>query len=101
MGLMITPHTNSGIYKGGPSSPTSDRQGEPTPLRWLLDAGVKVSLVTDNVPVSMFWPIWESVARLSANNERIAPHQAVTRSEAIRCPALNGAYLTFDEAQKG
>jgi hypothetical protein len=27
------------------------------------DAGVTVALATDNVPVSMFWPIWQVVAR--------------------------------------
>jgi predicted amidohydrolase YtcJ len=67
----------------------------------LLDAGVKVALVTDNVPVSMFWPIWESVARLSITNELVAPRQAITRAEALRCSTLNGAYLSFDESKKG
>jgi predicted amidohydrolase YtcJ len=67
----------------------------------LLDAGVKVALVTDNAPVSMFWPIWESVARLSVTRARVAPDQAITRAEALRCSTLNGAYLTFDEAKKG
>ena len=33
-------------------------------MRDLIDAGVNVGLVTDNVPSSMFWPIWEVVARL-------------------------------------
>jgi predicted amidohydrolase YtcJ len=53
------------------------------------------------VPVSMFWPIWESVARLSVTNERVAPNQAITRAEALRCSTFNGAYLTFDEGKKG
>jgi predicted amidohydrolase YtcJ len=104
MGLLITPHTNAGIYKFGhlrqKSLPT-ERRNELTPLRQLLDAGVKVGLVTDNVPVSMFWPIWESVARLSVTNEPVAPNQAITRAEAIRCSTINGAYLSFDEAKKG
>ena len=78
-----------------------EQQGQIAPLRQLLDAGVKVALATDNVPVSMFWPIWESVARLSVTNERVAPNQAITRAEALRCSTLNGAYLTFDEAKKG
>lgn len=104
MGLVITPHTNSGIYKSGhlmQKSLPPDRRDELTPLRKLLDAGVKVALVTDNVPISMFWPIWESVARLSVTNERVAPSQAITRAEAIRCSTYNGAYLSFDEAKKG
>ena len=104
MGLVITPHTNSAIYKAGhliQKSLPPERRDEITPLRRLLDAGVKVPLITDNAPVSMFWPIWESVARLSLTNEQVAPNQAITRAEAIRCSTLNGAYLTFDEAKKG
>ena len=101
MGLVITPHTNASIFKAGHSSLPPEQQEELTPLRRLLDAGVKVALVTDNVPVSMFWPIWESVARLSVNNERVAPNQAITRAEAIRCSTIHGAYLSFDEAKKG
>jgi predicted amidohydrolase YtcJ len=104
MGLVITPHTNATIYKAGhvvQKSLPPERRDEITPLRQLLDAGVRVALVTDNVPVSLFWPIWESVARLSLTNEQIAPHQAITRAEALRCSTLNGAYLSFDEAQKG
>jgi len=58
--------------------------------------------ITDNVPISLFWPIWESVARLSrVTNERIAPEQAITRAQALRCATENGAYLTFDEDKKG
>ena len=105
MGLVITPHTNSNIYKFGhlyqQRLPT-ERLREITPLRDLLDAGVKVGLVTDNVPISLFWPIWESVARRAlVTNERVAPDQAITRAEALRCATVNGAYLTFDEDKKG
>ena len=104
MGLLITTHTNRDIYKSGhllQKALPPEQRGQITPLRQLLDAGVKVALVTDNVPVSMFWPIWESVARLSVTDERVAPKEAITRAEALRCSTLNGAYLTFDEAKKG
>ena len=54
------------------------------------------------MPVSLFWPIWQVVARLSrVTNERVAAGQAVTRAEALRCATFNGAYLTFDEGKKG
>ncbi len=105
MGLVLTSHTNSNIYKEGHTWQARlprERQRENTPLRDLIDAGVKVGLITDNVPISLFWPIWESVARLSrVTNERIAPEQAITRAEALRCATQNGAYLTFDEDKKG
>ena len=105
MGLVLTSHTNSNIYKEGHTWQARlprERQRENTPLRDLIDAGVKVGLITDNVPISLFWPIWESVARLSrVTNERIAPEQAITRAEALRCATEHGAYLTFDEDKKG
>jgi predicted amidohydrolase YtcJ len=104
MGLVLTSHTNSNIYRRGHTMQAQlppERHGENTPLRDLIDAGVKVALITDNVPISLFGPVWQSVARLSRTNVRIAPQQAITRAEALRCATENGAYLTFDEDKKG
>jgi predicted amidohydrolase YtcJ len=104
MGLVLTSHTNSNIYRRGHTMQAQlppERHGENTPLRDLIGAGVKVALITDNVPISLFVPVWQSVARLSRTNVRIAPQQAITRAEALRCATENGAYLTFDEDKKG
>ncbi len=105
MGLLVTPHTNQFIYKEARATQAKlppDRQHENTPLRDLLDAGVKVGLVTDNVPVSMLWPIWQSIARQDrVTNERVSPEQTLTRAEALRCATHNNAFLTFDEDRKG
>jgi predicted amidohydrolase YtcJ len=105
MGLLVTPHTNQFIYKEARATQAKlppDRQRENTPLRDLLDAGVKVGLVTDNVPVSMLWPIWQSIARQDrVTNERVSPEQTLTRAEALRCATHNNAFLTFDEDRKG
>jgi predicted amidohydrolase YtcJ len=105
MGLLVTPHTNEFIYKEGRATQAKlppDRQGENTPLRSLIDAGVKVGLVTDNVPVSLFWPIWQAVAREDrVSHARISPEQAISRVEALRCVTHNNASLTFDEDRKG
>jgi hypothetical protein len=76
MGLVITTHTNSNVYKSGhlhQQRLPPERHGEITPVRSLLDAGVNVGLVTDNVPVSLFWPIWQAVARESrVTRQRVA-----------------------------
>jgi predicted amidohydrolase YtcJ len=32
---------------------------------------------------------------------RIAPDEALSRADALRCATANGAYLTFDEDKKG
>jgi predicted amidohydrolase YtcJ len=105
MGLVLTTHTNNYLYKGLHAQAQRlppERHGEIVPLRSLLDAGVKVSLATDNVPVSPFLPIWQAVARTSyQTKERIAPGEALSRADALRCATANGAYLTFDEYKKG
>ena len=105
MGLVVTAHTNRYIYKEGhllQRRLPPERHREITPLRDLLDAGVKLGLATDNVPVSMFWPMWQSVARVSNFSQTpVAPEQAITRTEALRCATVDCAYVTFDEAKKG
>jgi len=38
---------------------------------------------------------------MNIKQERVAPEQAISRAEALRCATMNGAYLTFDEDRKG
>jgi predicted amidohydrolase YtcJ len=105
MGLVLTTHTNNYLYKGLDAQAQrlpGERRGEIVPLRSLLDAGVKVSLATDNVPISLFLPIWQTIARTDyRTKERVAPEQALSCADALRCATANGAYLTFDESKKG
>src|SRR5215471_10711462 len=105
MGVVLTTHTNNYLYKGLDAQAQRlppERHGEIVPLRSLLDAGVKVSLATDNVPISLFLPIWQTIARTDyRTKERVAPEQALSRADALRCATANGAYLTFDESKKG
>jgi predicted amidohydrolase YtcJ len=105
MGLVLTTHTNNYLYKGLDAQAqrlAGERRGEIVPLRSLLDAGVKVALATDNVPISLFLPIWQTIARTDyRTKERVAPEQALSRADALRCATANGAYLTFDESKKG
>lgn len=105
MGLVVTSHTNRYVFKEGhllQKKLPPERHDEIAPIRSLLDAGVTVSLATDNVPVSLFWPIWQTIARACRYTDApIAPGQALTREQALRCATLSGAYLTFDEDHKG
>ena len=104
MGLVLTTHTNNYLYKGlhvHAKRLPPERHDEIVPLRSLLDAGVKVSLATDNVPISNFLPVSQTILRTSyVTKQRIAPEQALTRMEALRCATADGAYLTFDEDKK-
>ncbi|MCC7276431.1 MAG: amidohydrolase family protein [Alphaproteobacteria bacterium] len=105
LGLVVTTHTNRYVWKEGVA--LRDRLGaaaaeDIVPLRGLLDAGVPVSLATDNVPPTLFAPIWHAVARRArGTGEVIAPGQRLTRLEALRCASLYGAHLTFEEDEKG
>jgi predicted amidohydrolase YtcJ len=105
MGLVLTTLTNNSLYKTLDALARQlppERHREIAPLRSLLDAGVEVSLATDNVPVSLFLPIWQTIARTSfKTGQRVAPEEALTRAEALRCATANGAYLTFDEDKRG
>jgi predicted amidohydrolase YtcJ len=105
LGLVLTAHTSKYIWKEGAEH--ARRLGPAqawriAPLRSLLDAGVHVSLATDNVPPSLFHPIHHAVARKPRGaREPIGPEQALTREEALGCASREGAHLTFEEHDKG
>ena len=105
LGVVCSTHTNRYLFKEG--AILAGRVGtahEDTivPLRKLRAAGVHVALATDNVPVSLFHPVWHCVARLDRYAGRaIAPGQALTREEALRACTNEGAYLLRDEDRRG
>lgn len=105
LGVVVTTHTNRYLSKEGEilrSRVGTAREDEIVPLRALLDAGVHVALATDNVPPSLFHPIWQAVARVDRYSGRvIAPGQRLSREEALRASTVEGAYLTFEEGEKG
>ncbi len=105
LGICVTTHTNRYIWRTGAKTAQEvgpDREDTISPLADLRDAGVPFCLATDNVPVSMFYPIWQSVARKERTEGRvIAPSQKISREDALRAATFNGAYLTFDEDKKG
>ncbi|MDB5414273.1 MAG: metallo-dependent hydrolase [Rubritepida sp.] len=105
LGLVLTTHTNRYIYKEGHL--LQARNGLPdedsiSPLRWLEEAGVTYALATDNVPVSLFYPMWQAVSRQSLYTQRmVGERQAISRESAIRAATNAGAYLTMTEKDKG
>jgi predicted amidohydrolase YtcJ len=104
LGLSVGLHINAALYKFGDEDLRQlppDRRQEIAPLRTLLSAGINVAFESDNVPISPFWPVWQAVARPSRSNQRIAPEQAITVTEALRCASFGGAYLNFDEKRLG
>lgn len=105
LGLVLTTHTNRYIFRTGSrvlAEIGAAREGEIAPLASLRDAGIRFALATDNVPVSMFHPIWQSIARRDrATGRVIAPAEKIGREDALRAATIDGAYLTFEENDKG
>jgi hypothetical protein len=105
MELVVSAHTNRYVYKEGhllQKRLGPDRENEIAPLRSLIDRGIRVSLGTDNTPVSMFYPIWQAVTRFNLYTQlAVAPEQKLTRKQAIRAATINGAWMTFEEHLKG
>ncbi len=105
LGVVLTTHTNRYLYKEGSlfrAQVGSNAEDTIVPLRRLKEAGVHVALATDNVPPTLFLPIWQAVARVDRSTSRvIAPEQCLSRADALRAATLEGAYVTFEEDQKG
>jgi hypothetical protein len=105
LGLVTSTHTNRNIYRTGSLLRERigvEREDDISPLRRMKEIGLPFALATDNVPASMFHPIWQAVARVDrATNEVIAPSQKLSREDALRAATIEGAYLTFEEGEKG
>lgn len=104
-GMVVTTHTGAYVWRR--AAATLQRvgpAGEETicPIRSLLEAGVPVSLATDNVPISL-WPcVWHAVARIDRDTGAvIAPGQRIDRMQALRCATVHGAWLCLDETDRG
>jgi predicted amidohydrolase YtcJ len=105
LGLVLTTHTNNYLYKALDGTTKDLDPGEHkdiVPLNSLREAGVVVSLATDNTPISLWHPVQQTVLRKAIGSGRVyGETQALSPIEALRCATANGAYLTFDEAKKG
>ncbi len=105
LGLVTSTHTNRNIYRTGSllrERIGEERQDDISPLRRMKEIGLPFALATDNVPASMFHPIWHAVARVDrATGEVIGPSQKLSREDALRAATIEGAYLTFEEGEKG
>ena len=105
LGIVLTTHTNRYLYKEGAAFRDQvgpDAEDTIVPLQRLKAAGVHVALATDNVPPSLFLPVWQAAARVDrATGRVIGPSQRLSRAAALRAATVEGAYVTFEEDQKG
>jgi predicted amidohydrolase YtcJ len=70
------------------------------PVHRVLDAGIPVCLATDNVPYSMLWTLWQTLARSSASGHDFGASH-LTREQALRLAVQSGHYLMFEEGSRG
>ncbi len=105
LGLAMTSHTNRYIYKHGHivrDQIGKVRENEIAPLRSVVEAGIPIALATDNVPTTLWYPIWQAITRYNRFVDgQIAPDQALSRQQALNCATRNGAYLSGEEDFKG
>ncbi len=74
------------------------------PARKYLDRGVVVtssSDVTSTVSANPFVALYALVARKNNAGQEVAPHEAISREEALRTYTIDGTWLTREEELKG
>jgi predicted amidohydrolase YtcJ len=81
------------------------------PFRSMIDAGVTVAGGSDHMikydprhainAYHPFYAMWMTVTRKMADGAILSPEQRITREEALRMWTVNGAWLTFEEKEKG
>ena len=105
LGLVLQAYSNRWLYQDGEQLRRDLGASEVDrilPMRDLVDAGIHVSLATDNVPPTLFHPIWHVVSRKTEETgERLGDTQALSRTEALACASREGAWLSFEEDVKG
>jgi predicted amidohydrolase YtcJ len=105
LGLVLQAYSSKWIYQDGEQLRRTlgdERADRVLPMRDLIDAGIHVSLATDNVPPTLFAPIWHVVARRTEETGNVlAPSQAISRREALAAASREGAWLSFEENDKG
>lgn len=105
LGLVLQAYSSKWIWQDGEALRSSLGQAGSErilPMRDLLDAGIHVSLATDNVPPTLFVPIWHVVARRTETGDQLlGSSQAISRHEALACASREGAWLSFEENDKG
>jgi predicted amidohydrolase YtcJ len=103
LGIIPVP-TGAWIYLGHSAFKT--QADVPFIYRTLIDAGLRPPGNSDSLgsmPESTrpFFSMWAMVTRRTRDGIRLAPEQAITIAEAIRCYTQYGAYSGFEEGVKG
>lgn len=94
------------IYNEADGYPTlleEEQQRTFMPLRSCLDAGVKLALSSDmpSAHHNPFWGMYSAVTRKGMHGHCLGEEECITVNEALRAMTQGGAYMTFEEQEKG
>jgi len=78
-----------------------DRLQHNNPLRTPMDHGIHVAISSDILPIGPMVGIYAAVTRKGMSGNVYGADEAITVMEALRGYTLYGAYLTFEEDEKG
>jgi predicted amidohydrolase YtcJ len=79
----------------------SGRGDDAMPVRRVIDKGIPVAFATDNVPPSMLFTLWESLARWNLSERKKEGKSYLTREDALKIACQSGHYITWDEDKRG
>ncbi len=81
------------------------------PLKQMIDAGIVVAGGSDHMirfdarratnPYQPFFGMWMAITRTMTDGQVLNPEQCISRAEALKMWTWNGAYLMFQEKEKG
>lgn len=78
-----------------------DRLAHNNPLKVPMEHGIFMALGSDILPIDPMVGLYAAVTRKGMSGEVYGPEERLTMEEAIRGYTANGAWLTFEEGDKG
>jgi predicted amidohydrolase YtcJ len=98
----------------GPALQTAfgpERMKQFVPFRTMIDAGLLIAGGSDHMirfhprnainPYHPFYGMWMAITRKGVDGVPLTPRERITRMEALKMWTINGAYMAFEEKQKG
>jgi len=103
LGIHVTTISTYYLWKGGQRYLNEAGGGDGVvPHRTILEAGIPLSIATDNIPYDPFFTLWTTCEREErVTGQVIGPNQRLDASTALELFTAAGAALTFDESWKG
>ena len=103
LGVLVTTIPAYFIWKGGGWYTDDPDFGESVVAhRSMLDLGIPVAAGTDNIPYDPFFTLWVMATRHERHESRVlGPNQRISGMEALDLLTARGAWLTFEEGEKG